>query len=141
MTATHRRLAGLLTAVALATTAALVPASASAQAAYTGTHLHARMSSTSTYPHCYGGVWYESHHGWREFEITLHGISGLNGKRLTVRVHGDVVGQMLVHSGYAHMDRHTGLPTMAAGNWVRVRTGSGTLVSAGQLRSMHHHMM
>lgn len=30
---------------------------------------------------------------------------------------------------------------MAAGDLVRVRTGSGTLVSRGQLHRMHHHWM
>lgn len=140
---THKhRLVGFPAALALATTTALVPASAPAQAAHhRGTHLHARMSPTGDYPHCYGGAWYDSGRGWHEFEVTLHGIRGLSGKTIVVRVHGARVGRMHVHHGYTHLHRHRGLPTMAAGNWVRVRTGSGTLVSSGQLHRMHHHGM
>lgn len=139
---THKhRLLGFAAAVGLTATTALAPAGAPAQAAYAGTYLHARMGATSAFPHCYGGAWYEARPGWHEFEMNLHGIPGLSGKTLTVRVHGALIGHMRVHSGYAHLDRHRGLPTLAAGNWVRVRTGSGTLVSSGQLHRMHHHGM
>ena len=141
MTQTHHRLVGLLAAVGLAATMALAPASAPAQTASRGTHLYARMASTSAYPNGHGGAWYESGRGWREFEINLRGIQALSGKTLTVRVHGARVGRMRVHHGYAHLDRHRGLPTMASGNWVRVRTGTGTLVSSGRLHRTHHHWM
>lgn len=129
-----------LAAVGLAAGVALAPVSTPAQAAqHNGTHLHARMSSTSAYPHCYGGAWYDSGHGWRELEINLHGIGGLNGETITVLVHGARVGRARVHHGDAHLDRHRGLPTMRAGSWVKVRTGSGTLVGSGQLHRMRHH--
>ena len=145
MTRTHSRLVGFLAAVALAATTALAPVAAPAQSAqgaqFRGTHLHARMAASSAYPHCYGGAWYGSGRGWREFEVNLHGIDGLNGKTVTVRVHGTRVGSMQVHHGYAHLYRHRGLPTMSAGNWVKVRNGSGALVSSGKLRRMHHHGM
>jgi hypothetical protein len=67
--------------------------------------------------------------------------SGLSGKTITVRVHGDLVGRTRVHHGDAHLYRHRGLPRMAAGDVVRVRTGSGTLVSRGRLHRMHHRQM
>lgn len=137
MTHKRHRLLNFLATTGIATTMALVLTSAPAQAAYTGTHLHARMSSTSAYPHCYGGARYESHSGWREFEINLHGIRSLSGKTVIVRVHGAFVGRMRVHAdGYAHLYRNSGVPTMAADNIVRVRTKSGTLVSSGRLHRM-----
>ena len=98
------------------------------------------MTSTSYCPRAHGGAWYESHSGRREFEIHVWGLKRLAGKRVTVRVHGALVGRMLVSArGGAHLDRHGGVPAMAAGNRVRV-TWSGHLASSGRLRGMHHHM-
>ena len=37
--------------------------------------------------------------------------------------------------------QRAGLPAMGAGDRVRVRTKSDTLVSYGTLRNMHHHHM
>jgi hypothetical protein len=133
------RLAGGLLALGLGTAGALAPTAAPAQTTL-DTELHARMVSTANFPHAYGGARYESHHGWREFEINLNGIKKLAGKTVTVRVHGTIVGQMHVSQyGHAHLYRHNGLPSMTAGNAIRVRTKSGTLVSRGTFRGMHHH--
>jgi hypothetical protein len=35
--------------------------------------------------------------------------------------------------GRAHLDKHSGVPSMTAGNVVRVRTGAGRLVTYGTL--------
>jgi hypothetical protein len=35
--------------------------------------------------------------------------------------------------GRAHMDKHSGVPSMTEGNVVRVRTGGGRLVTSGTL--------
>lgn len=138
---TNRRgLVGGLLAVTIGTLGALVPVSAPAQAA--DVDCHARMNSTSRYPNAYGGARYESHNGGREFEINLHGIAKLSGKTVRVRVHGDLIGRMTVsRSGYAHLYRRSGAPTMQAGNTVRVINPSGNLVSYGTLRNMHHNGM
>lgn len=131
------RVAGALLAVLALSTGALV-ATAPAQAA--DADLHARMHSTAAYPHAHGGARYERHHGSREFAITIRGIKRLAGKRVTVTVHGAVVGRMRVPgSGKAHMYRHGGVPRCSRGDVVRVRTRTGALVSHGRLHHRHHH--
>lgn len=79
---THGRLVGVRATLALTVTMTRAPSSAPAHSVYRGSHLHARMSSTSAYP-CGGGARYEAGHGWREFELNLHGIRALNGKTVT----------------------------------------------------------
>lgn len=135
------RLAGVLLAASTIAAGVVTPvATAPAQAA--GTYCHARMHPTAAYPNAYGGAWYESHTGWREFSIHVRGIRSLAGKRLVVRVHGTFVGRMRVSQyGRAHLYRRTGLPRMQSGDMVRVRTSWGTLVSYGRLHTMRHHMM
>lgn len=128
-----RRHVALLAVGGLATTGlAAGVAAAPAQAAEID--LAARMHATAGYPNARGHAEYENDHEGREFEITLAGIKALAGHRVTVRVHGDFVGKMTVNRyGRAHLDRHSGVPRMAAGNVIRVRTGSGKLVSYGTL--------
>jgi len=41
-------------------------------------------------------------------------------------------------AGYAHMDRHSGVPACRSGQLIRVRTRSGTLVTSGTFRTHHH---
>jgi len=115
-----------------------VPVAAPAQAAEVD--CSARMNATSNYPNARGGARYESHSGSREFEIHIAGIQKLAGKRVVVRAHGALVGRMRVSQhGRAHLDRHAGVPSMRAGDRIRVRTKSGTLVTFGTLRNRHHH--
>ena len=134
------RLAGGLVALGLGATGAIVTGPASAQAA--DIEIFAHMRPTSSYPNAHGGARYESHPGWREFEINVRGIQKLAGKTVTVRVHGTFVGRTRVSPhGRAHLHKQSGLPSMAAGDAVRVRNKSGTLVSRGKFRSMHHHGM
>ncbi|MGZ4493700.1 MAG: hypothetical protein ACXVWU_03270 [Nocardioides sp.] len=130
MSVNRDRIAGGL--LAAGTSAALlVPMAAPAQAVEV--ELEARMHATAAFPHARGHAEYESDSHGREFEISVAGVRALAGRRLIVRVHGDVVGRMTVnHDGRAHLDRH-GVPRMAAGNVVRVRTGSGRLVTYGVL--------
>ena len=46
----------------------------------------------------------------------------------------------VTRAGTAHLDRH-GVRACRAGQRVRVRTRSGTLVAAGTFRRHHHDMM
>jgi hypothetical protein len=134
------RIAGVLLAVSTGAATALVPVAAPAQAA--GVDCYAHMNASAAYPNAHGGARYESHTDWREFEIHVAGIKKLAGKRLVVRAHGALVGRMRVSPyGRAHLYRHSDVPSMQSGDRIRVRTKSGTLVTSGTLRNMHHHMM
>ena len=129
MFATRSRVAGGLLALGTAGTV-LVPLAAPAQAARVD--LEAFMRPAAAFPHAHGQADFEAEHGARHFEIELHGVARLHGKLVTVRVHGTFVGRMRVSAqGQAHLDRHSGVPRMSAGDVVRVRTGSGRLVSQG----------
>jgi hypothetical protein len=119
---------GSLTAAGLTTGLVAAPAQAAE------VDLAARMHSTNAYPNAHGHAEYESDNDGREFEISLAGVRRLAGHRVTVRVHGDIVGRMTVNQyGRAHLERNSGVPRMTAGNVVRVRTASGKLVSYGTL--------
>lgn len=124
----RKRLAGGLVAVGT-TGALLVPVTAPAQAVEVD--LTARMHPTAAFPNARGHAEYEAEHGDREFELSIAGVRALHGKRVIVRVHGTFVGSMVVSQyGRAHLDRHTTV-RMSVGNVVRVRTGSGRLVTYG----------
>jgi len=128
---TRSRVVGSLFAVGTAG-ATLVPLAAPAQAARVD--LEAFLRPTAAFPHAHGQADYEAEHGMRHFELELHGVRGLHGRLVTVRVHGAFVGRVRVGAqGEAHLDKHGGVPRMAAGNVVRVRTMSGRLVSHGTL--------
>ena len=100
--------------------------------------LGARMGPAAGYPHCRGGAEYEAEHGQRELDLHLRGLHALAGKRVAVFVHGDRVGRARVSErGRVHLDRH-GVPRMRAGQVLRVRTASGTLVSKGTLHRGDH---
>ena len=115
---------------ALAVVAAVVPTAAPAAAA---TSLDARMRASAAFPRVHGLA--EYYVGSGDFEMVIHHVQGLAGKRVTVRVHGAFVGRALVRSnGSAWLDRHRGVPAMHAGNVVRVRAPGGSLVSRGTLR-------
>ena len=115
--------------------ALLVPLGAPAQAAEVD--LEARMHSTAAFLNARGHADYESDSHGREFEISIAGVRALAGTRVIVRVHGDFVGRMTVGSrGRAHLDLHSGVPSMTAGHVVRVRTAAGRLVTYGAL---HRH--
>jgi hypothetical protein len=110
----------------------VVPIAAPARAAEVD--LEAGMHSTAAFPNARGHAEYESDSGGREFEISIAGVRDLAGHRVVVRVHGDLVGRMTVgDAGRAHLERHSGVPRMGAGDVVRVRTTSGRLVTYGAL--------
>jgi hypothetical protein len=127
----RRRITGGLLAAGFSG-ALLVPLAAPAQAAEVD--LDAQMQSTAAFPNARGHAEYESDSSGREFEISIAGVRALAGATVVVRVHGDLVGRMTVSSlGQAHLDRHSGVPSMQAGDVVRVRTGGGRLVTYGTL--------
>jgi hypothetical protein len=126
-----RSIAGLAAAAALLATTAVPAAAAELE-------LSARMGPTAGFHHARGHAEYEAEHGRREFEISIAGARALHGKRVVVRVHGAFVGTMVVGSaGRAHLERHTSV-SMRAGDVVRVRTQSGTLVTTGRFHRESH---
>lgn len=129
MSVTRSRAIGGLLALGTAS-AGLVPLASPAQA--TEIHLTAAMRPTAAYSNAHGHTSYEAEHGTRHFELELRGVARLHGKVVTVRVHGTLVGRVRVSAeGEAHLDRRSGVPGMSVGDVVRVRTGSGRLVSQG----------
>lgn len=123
------------TATVLVTGATLLlPAAGPAQAATLD--LEARMKPSAAFPRIHGHAEFDQEGGFREFDISIHQARRLAGRNVVVRVHGVLVGRMRVHAdGFAHLDRHLGIPAMNAGDVVRVRTAGGTLVSRGLLRA------
>ncbi len=116
--------------VTLALVAVAVVPMAPATAA---TSLDARMRSTTAFPQVHGMA--EYYGGSGEFEMVIHHAQTISGKRVTVRVDGDLVGRARVRStGTVFLDRHHGVPTMNSGDVIRVRAPGGTLVSKGTLR-------
>lgn len=136
MYATRNRVAGTLLVLGAAFLAP-TPLASPAQAAEV--HLGARMLDTVACPNARGGASYDGEHGRREFEIHIRGVRALHGKLLTVRVHGTFVGRMRVGTyGRAHLERHSGVPRMAAGDTMRVRTPAGRLVTHGTFHRAVH---
>lgn len=130
MLSTRSRIAAGLVTVGT-TGALLVPMAVPAQAAEVD--LEAHMVGSAAFPGAHGKAEYEAEHGTRHFDIEMH-IARLHNRVVTVRVHGTMVGRMRVNShGYAQLEKHSGVPMMAAGNVVRVRTLKGRLVSHGTL--------
>lgn len=146
-----RRLSGALLAAAV--TAGMATAALPAQAApaaptriaavaapaHMGMELQAGLRGSGLYRHATGRVSYEagSH---REMHVQLAGLGRLAGHRLAVYVHGVKAGTMLVsRSGHAVLNMHRGVPLCKAGQPVRIRTLSGTLVASGTF-TRHHHM-
>lgn len=121
--------------IGLGAVGALMATTVPAQAA--DVELAARLQPTTSYPQARGHADHEADHDGREFEIQLAGVRGLHGQRLTVRVHGAFVGSMVVNRyGRAHLERHAAV-RVRAGNVVRVRTDSGTLVTYGRFHRHH----
>ena len=97
--------------------------------------LEASMGASAGFPAAHGHAEYDADASHREFDLSVGGLQSLAGHRVVVRVHGDVVARPTVGPrGHVHVDRHAGVPRVAAGNVVRLRTSSGTLVSSGTFR-------
>lgn len=117
-----------------------VPAQAAGAApAQARMELQAGVHGSSAYPHAGWHASYESYYR-RELHVGVWNIRRLGGRTLVVYVHGTKAGTMRVY-GYwsAHLNRYRGVPACRAGDAVRVRTGSGTLVASGTF--LRHHMM
>jgi hypothetical protein len=122
---------GLLTAAAIGS-AGLAPAANAA----TEIDLHSVLSHGKAFPNATGQSEYERGGGHREVEVTVRHIAKLAGKRVTVYVNYKKVGTMLVNQyGTAHREWDTNrgqyVPYASAGNPIRVRTATGTLVASG----------
>lgn len=127
-----RRRAVLTVGVLTATACTMSLGTSGAQAS--GVELEAVMHATAHYPSARGHAEYENDAEGREFDLSLAGLRALAGHRVVVRVRGRVVARPMVGSrGRVHVDRHAGVPKMAAGNVVRVRAPGGAEASAGTL--------
>ena len=133
--------AGVATAAvpAQAVTAAPARAVAVAAPAHMGMELQAVLRGTGAWRHASGRVSYEAG-AHREMHMQLAGLGRLAGHRLVVYVHGARAGTIVVsRSGHAVLNMHRGVPLCRAGQPVRVRTLSGTLIVSGTF--MGHHGM
>lgn len=134
-----RRLAAGLSAAVLATGVAVSGSLPVRAAPMQDIELHAALHGSHAYPRAAGAASYESGDHGRHLDVRVSHIARLAGWHLVAFVHGVRAGTMTVsRAGYAHLDRHGGIPPCRAGQPVRIRTRSGTLVAAGIFR-LHHH--
>lgn len=105
-----------------------------------GMELHAALRGSHAYPRASGTASYEYGHRGRELDVRVSHLTRLAGQRLIVYVHGAKAGTMTVsRTGYAHLELHRGVFACKAGQPVRVRTVSETLVASGTFRVHHGH--
>jgi hypothetical protein len=109
-----------------------------AASAIADTHveLHASLARSMGFPHAHGSSTFERNGSARDVDVTVSGIKGLAGHRVTVFVAGKKVGKMLVSAGgTAHRDFSTNdgqfVPHASAGSKVRVTTSGGALIASG----------
>jgi hypothetical protein len=130
-----KRLMGAL--AAMLTTGMVAFGTLPAQAAAQRVELQAVLHGSHAFPHATGSARFESGNHGRELTVTVSHIARLAGRHLTVFVHGARAGTMTVsRTGVAHLHHH-GVPACRAGQRVRVRTGTGTLVASGIFRRHH----
>lgn len=104
-----------------------------------GMELQAGLHGSHAYPRVTGTAGYEPGDHGRELDVHLSRATRLAGSHLVIYLHGIRTGTMTVsRSGYAHMDRHAGVPLCRAGQVIRIRTRSGALVASGTFRIRHH---
>jgi hypothetical protein len=99
--------------------------------------LEARLHGSGAYPNASGFSQFERENRGREIEVTVRHVAALTGKRLTVVVGGHRLGKVKVRpSGIAHREWESwegkAVPSLAAGDRVRVRTADGTTVARGR---------
>ncbi|HVB46204.1 MAG TPA: hypothetical protein VNF47_26325 [Streptosporangiaceae bacterium] len=100
--------------------------------------LHVVLHGSNAHPMATGTASFESGDHGRELDVHVSRIPGLAGSHLVVYVHGVRAGTMTVsRAGFAHLDRHRGVPACRSGQAIRVRTRSGTLVASGIFRRHH----
>lgn len=122
--------------IAIALSVLILGAATSATAA-AETDFFTWLSGSHHYPRAHGNSEYELEGSRREAEVTVTGIRGLAGKRVTVNVNGQKLGRILVSSrGRAHREWSTAhgqsVPRAGTGSPVRVRTAGGTLIVSGR---------
>jgi hypothetical protein len=110
-----------------------------------GTELGAALHGSASYPNARGHVDYERDSGHRDLHVEAWNIAHLSGRTVTIYAAGVKVGTAHVgRLGRCHFEHSTDhgqtVPTLGAGDTVRVRTATGTLIVSGILRN-HHHMM
>jgi hypothetical protein len=115
------------------------PGTASSAMCCGSTHLEASLHGSATYPNARGHADYGTGMmGGRHFDMDIWNLGSLAGKTLAVYAGSNHLGNMRVGRAgrchYGHSGR--GMPRLAPGAVVRVRTGGGTLVASGTL---HRH--
>ena len=97
----------------------------------------AALSGSSAFPAVNGEAKWAAKSGERELEVQIEDAKALQGKRLTVRIGGKVVGHMRVTAlGRARLVKATeagqSVPQSVTGKAVRITTAGGKLVASGR---------
>lgn len=98
--------------------------------------LHAFLHPGTAFPRAHGHSEYDQEGAKRELDVTVR-VPRLAGRSVSVRVHGTLVGRVPVSAGgVAHREWETehgdGVPTVSAGDVMRVTAPSGRLVVSGR---------
>ena len=138
-----------LSAVIVAVAAAMFAISATATVAHPviassgmccgSSHLEAVLHGSSTYPNVRGHADYDTGMmGGRHFDMDVWNLGSLAGKTLAVYAGSHHLGDMRVgRGGRCHFGHSgSGMPNLASGAAVSVRTGGGKVVASGTL---HRH--
>lgn len=127
------------------TVAAMVGAIGVADAAHADTEidLDASLRHGSAYTNATGFSEYERSATQRDVGVTVNHAHRLAGKDVKIYVNGTWVGKMHLNAtGYAHREWDTehgqSVPFASAGDPVRVRTTTGTLVVSGFYHPEQH---
>lgn len=123
-------------AIAVASILTSAPAQATA---LDNVELHAGLHHSAAFPRAHGRSEYDQEGAKRELDVTVR-VARLAGRSVTVRVHGTLVGRVHVSAGgVAHREWKTEhgdrVPTVSAGDVLRVTAPSGRLVVSGR----YHH--
>jgi hypothetical protein len=128
----------------LAVILSLLAFSAASAIAASHFELSASLNGGKSFPHAHGSSRFERHTTNRDLDVSLSGVMRLSGQRVVVKVAGTRIGTMLVSSdGMAHRnwdtaDGHT-VPSVSAGDEVRVTTRKGALVASGTFHRDNGH--
>ncbi len=125
------RASAVVGSLLIAGTMGVAPASASHEL-----DLFTRLHHSSSFPNANGVAEYERGSTGRELEVTVNNINRLADRYVFVYVAGTKVGRIHVaNSGWAHREWDTNhgdaIPRASKGDWVKIRTHSGTLVAKG----------
>jgi hypothetical protein len=134
-----------VTAAAIATAVAVVPATALAShhghprplATAAAVDWQISLKGSTRYPNASGSAQYQSQPGQRELQIEVEHVRSLAGRHVIFSAAGVTLGSATVSAiGQADVTRNTELgqkvPSIAHGSFVTVRTTGGLLIVSGR---------